>query len=75
VALDANRYDVAEMWFRRAERIDPRNAKTHFLLAKILWAEGRREGAQREIDFALQLEPKRREFNELKQELTSDSQP
>jgi tetratricopeptide (TPR) repeat protein len=75
MALEDHNYDAAETWFRRALLVEPRNAKTHFLLAKILWAEGRREGAQREIDFALQLEPKRREFNELKQELTSDSQP
>jgi hypothetical protein len=75
MALEDHNYDAAETWFRRALLVEPRNAKTHFLLAKILWAEGRREGAQREIDFALQLEPKRREFNELKQELTSDSLP
>ena len=75
MALEDHNYDAAETWFRRALLVEPRNAKTHFLLAKILWAEGHREGAQREIDFALQLEPKRREFNELKQELTSDSQP
>ena len=75
MALEDHNYDAAETWFRRALLVEPGNAKTHFLLAKIFWAEGRREGAQREIDFALQLEPKRREFNELKQELTSDSQP
>jgi Flp pilus assembly protein TadD len=74
MALDANRSDVAEMWFRRAERIDPHNAKTHFLLAKTLLAKGSRQAAQLEIDTAIRLRPGQREFNQLRQQIATDSQ-
>jgi Flp pilus assembly protein TadD len=74
VALDANRSDVAEMWFRRAERIDPHNAKTHFLLAKTLLAKGSRQAAQLEIDTAIRLRPGQREFKQLRQQIETDSQ-
>jgi Flp pilus assembly protein TadD len=73
MALDANRYDVAEMWLRRAERIDPHNAKTHFLLAKALLAKGNRQAAQLEIDTAIRLRPGQREFKQLKQQIEIDS--
>jgi Flp pilus assembly protein TadD len=73
MALDANRYNVAEMWLRRAESIDPHNAKTHFLLAKALLAKGNGQGAQLEIDTALRLRPGQREFKQLKQQLETDS--
>jgi Flp pilus assembly protein TadD len=73
MALDANRSDVAEMWFRRAERIDPHNAKTHFLLAKTLLAKGSRQAAQLEIDTAIRLRPGQREFKQLRQQIESDS--
>src|SRR5205823_1751838 len=36
IAFDAKEYAEAEKWFRHAEDVDPRNAKTHFLLAKTL---------------------------------------
>jgi Flp pilus assembly protein TadD len=74
MALDANRYDVAEMWLRRVERLDPRNAKTHFLLAKVLLAKGNRQAAQLEIDTAIRLRPDQYEFKQLRQQIETDSQ-
>ncbi len=74
MALDANRCDAAEMWFGRAERIDPHNAKTHFLLAKTLLAKGNRQAAQLEIDTAIRLRPGQREFKQLRQQIETDSQ-
>jgi tetratricopeptide (TPR) repeat protein len=73
MALDANRYDAAEMWLRRAESIDPHNAKTHFLLAKALLAKGNRQAAQLEIDTAIRLRPGQREFKQLRQQIETDS--
>jgi len=74
MALDASRYGAAEMWLRRAENIDPHNAKTHFLLAKALLAKGNRQAAQLEIDTALRLRPSQREFKQLRQQIETDSQ-
>ena len=39
IALEASQFGEAERWFRYAENIDPRSAKTHFLLAKTLLKE------------------------------------
>jgi hypothetical protein len=69
ISLEEHRYDLAEGWLRRAENIDPRNAKTHFLLASALWAQGSREAAAAEIDTALQLRPGQSEFNRLKEQI------
>lgn len=71
IALEQNRYDVAETWLRQAERIDPRNAKTHFLLAKSLLGEGNRDAASAEIETALQLRPDQREFTDLKEKIAT----
>src|SRR5207244_3773949 len=68
IALDAKEYDEAEKWFRRAEDVDPRNAKTHFLLAKTLLAKNDRSDAGTEIDVAIQLQPDQAEFKELKKQ-------
>ena len=71
-ALEANQFDEAEKWFRRAENIDPRNPKTHFLLAKVLLTTGSHEAAKSEIDVAIRLQPEP-EFRELKQSIETDS--
>ncbi|PYL18783.1 MAG: hypothetical protein DME30_02325 [Verrucomicrobia bacterium] len=73
IALDAKEYGEAENWFRRAEDVDPRNAKTHFLLAKTLLAKNDRRGAQIEIDTAIGLKPDQPEFKELKKQIEENS--
>ncbi|PYK31681.1 MAG: hypothetical protein DME57_02815 [Verrucomicrobia bacterium] len=73
LALDAKQFDEAENWFRRAEAVDPRNAKTHFLLAKTLLAKSDRNGARAEIDTARQLNPDQTEFSALQREIEQNS--
>lgn len=60
--------------FRRAEDVDPRNPKTHFLLAKTLFAKNDRHAAQTEIDQATKLKPNQPEFIALKHEIEGKSQ-
>jgi tetratricopeptide (TPR) repeat protein len=73
IALDATDYDAAELWFRRAADVDPRNAKTHFLLAKALLAKNDRGSAQNEINAAISLKAGQPEFLELKKEIDQAS--
>src|SRR6266704_2644860 len=74
IALDAKKYPEAEKWFRHAEDVDPRNAKTHFLLAKSLLAKNDLRAARVEIDAAIALKPEQPEFRALKQQIEEDSQ-
>ncbi len=73
IALEASQFDEAESWFRQVENIDPRNAKTHFLLAKTLLKENDPAAARAEIETALRLKPEQPEFNALKEEIESKS--
>jgi Flp pilus assembly protein TadD len=72
IAMETNRYDLAESWLRRAEEIDPRNAKTHFLLATALFAQGSREAAAAEINTAIQLKPGEILFSQLKERIAAN---
>ncbi len=74
MALDAGRYQAAENWLRRAEHIDPREPKTHFLLARTLLAQGDRRAAQAEIDLAVRLKPDQLEFRQLSEQMETGSQ-
>ena len=74
IALDAKEYPEAEKWFRHAEDVDPRNAKTHFLLAKTLLAKNDRQGARTEIETAIGLNPDQPEFKALKQQIEENAQ-
>jgi tetratricopeptide (TPR) repeat protein len=73
IALNAFQYGDAESWFRRAENVDPRNAKTHFLLAKTLLAKSDRQAARTEIETAIGLNPDQPEFKALKQQIEENS--
>jgi cytochrome c-type biogenesis protein CcmH/NrfG len=66
LALNAQNYDFAENWFRRAERIDPRNSKIHFLLATTLVDKGDYNRAETELEMAIALNPTQHEFTQLK---------
>jgi tetratricopeptide (TPR) repeat protein len=67
MALNTGRYDEAENWLRQAEEVDPNNAKTHYLLAQVLLAAHDLENAHKEIDRALELDPKQPEFSRFRQ--------
>jgi Flp pilus assembly protein TadD len=69
LALEEQHVDAAEKWFRRALSLDPRNAKTHFLLARALQAQGDLETARREAEVALQLQPRQPEFEQLRAQI------
>jgi hypothetical protein len=73
MALETNHYDIAEAWLRQAEKIDPRNAKTHFLLSKVLLGKGDRQAAQSEALSATALDPSQPEFKQLSDELRNGS--
>lgn len=69
IALNRNSYDEAESWLMKAEQSDPKDAKTHYLLAKTFEMEGDRDRAGQEINIAVQLEPTRPEFQELRAQI------
>jgi hypothetical protein len=69
LALQENHAEEAEDWFRKALAQDPRNAKTHYLLAKTLCAAGDRHSASLEIEKAIQLSPSQSEFTELRESI------
>ena len=73
IALETYQFDEAEKWFRHAEDVDPRNGKTHFLLAKTLLAKNDRAAARTEIERAIELKPNQPEFTALKQEIEGNS--
>ena len=74
IAFDASQFDEAEKWFRRAEDVDPRNPKTHFLLAKTFLAKNDPASARTEIEAAIQLKPDQAEFTALRQQIEQGSQ-
>jgi tetratricopeptide (TPR) repeat protein len=67
--LERGRYGDAELWFRRAKDVDPRNAKTYYLLAKTFLAESNRPAATNAIEKAIKLNPEQREFAALREEI------
>jgi tetratricopeptide (TPR) repeat protein len=71
MALNSGQYESAEEWFRRAEKVEPRNPKTHFLLARTLLAKRSYEGAQAEIDVAIALNPDQTEFKDLRKKIVA----
>ena len=73
IALEENRYDLAEDFLRRAETIEQSNAKTHFLLAKALLGKGDHRAAQIEAARAINLRPNQPEFRELQAQLAQQS--
>jgi hypothetical protein len=75
IAFDQQRWDAAETWFRRAIDVDPRNGKTHFLLAKTLLTGGNASAARMEIDRALELMSSQPEFISLRNEIQSLQRP
>jgi tetratricopeptide (TPR) repeat protein len=69
IAFDQNELAESEQWLRRAMIVDPRNAKTHFLLARTLFRKGDRSTAHIEVQQALALNPTQREFVALRNEI------
>lgn len=67
--LERGRYGDAELWFQRARDVDPRNAKTYYLLAKTFLAESNRPAATSAIEKAIKLNPTQPQFRVLSEEI------
>ena len=67
LALEEERWRLAQYFLRQALRQNSGEATTHFLLAKSLMGERDREGARAEIETAIRLQPEQQEFQRLKQ--------
>ena len=75
IAMREKDWTWAENYFRGALKIEPRNAKTHYLLAKTLFEKGDRNAAGLEIEQALKISPNQREFGELKDQIDNGMAP
>jgi Tfp pilus assembly protein PilF len=75
IALDDHRPAEAKEYFLKALKQEPKNAKTHFLLAKAELALGNTEGARIALAHALEREPDRTEFRQLQEEIDRRAQP
>jgi len=64
LSLKANRVGDAVAWGRRLAALAPGNAQAHHLYGVALQAEGDREGARREFEQTLRLEPNHYEARE-----------
>jgi Flp pilus assembly protein TadD len=69
LALDGNQPAVAVDYLRHAVTQEPRNAKTHYLLAKALAASGNQSEARAEAARALELDSAQPEFKTLNDQL------
>ena len=75
IAMREKDWNWAENYFRAALKIEPQNAKTHYLLAATLFEKGDRIGARLEIEQALKVSPNQREFGELKDKIDKGIAP
>jgi tetratricopeptide (TPR) repeat protein len=75
IELENGNLDRARQYLEQALVEAPNDAKTHYLLAKTLYAKGDLAGAREAIDKALLLKPKQREFVELRAQLNKIHSP
>ncbi|PYI94700.1 MAG: hypothetical protein DME97_00295 [Verrucomicrobia bacterium] len=72
LALSDSQPVEAVDYFRRALVLEPRNAKTHYLLAKALDLTGNRDAARNEAARAAELVPDQPEFTALQDQLSGN---
>ena len=72
LALDDDQPAAAVDYFRQALALEPRNAKTHYLLAKALDLAGNREEARVEAARAVELGPDQPEYKALQDQLSGN---
>ena len=72
LALSENRAAGAVDYFRRSLVMEPRNAKTHYLLAEALDRAGKRPEARGEAARAVELDPSQPEFKTLQNQLSEN---
>jgi tetratricopeptide (TPR) repeat protein len=69
IALQDHRADQAIGWLAHALTLNPRNGKTHFLLAKALLLKGNTNAARAEINQAIAISPSQIEFQKFRSAL------
>jgi tetratricopeptide (TPR) repeat protein len=69
LALEEERWHLAEYFLRQALQRNSSEATTHFLLARSLMGDCNREGAREEIENAIRLQPGQPEFLALRDQL------
>jgi tetratricopeptide (TPR) repeat protein len=74
LALNENHPVEAASYFQRALALEPRNAKTHYLLAKAFDLAGNRADARTEAARAVELDPAQPEFKALQDQLAGNGQ-
>jgi tetratricopeptide (TPR) repeat protein len=73
LALEEKRWSRAANFFAKAVQQDPRDAKTHYLLARAQLKRGNTDAARAEIETALQLKPHEPEFLAAQAEISKAS--
>lgn len=66
LSLGEQQWDGAIRFFEAALEVEPKDAKTHYLLARALFASGQRARALRAVELAIQLDHAQPEFAELR---------
>ncbi len=75
VALDTGRWDTAVELFEAAITAEPRDAKSHYLLAQAQFKSGNLKDADHEVRKALELKPDQPEFKMLWDEIQQQTAP
>lgn len=72
LAMEEQRWELAEKFFAASIAADPQDAKRHYLLARARYERGDKAGAKDALSRALSLRPAQREFLELQQKLNEE---
>jgi len=71
IAMEEKRWPLAEKFFAAAIESEPDDAKTHYLLARVYAEDNKPVDARTEIETALRLRPKQKQFLELRDKLNA----
>ncbi len=69
LAMEEKRWPLAEKFLGAAIEAEPTDAKTRYLLARVLFEQGKLDPARTEIGIALRARPNQKEFLELQEKL------
>lgn len=71
LAMEEKRWPLAEKFFTAAIETEPDDARTHYLLARVLAEDNKPDPARAELETALRLRPNQKQFLELRDKLAS----
>jgi len=72
IAMEEKRWPLAEKFLAAAIDTEPDDAKAHYLLARVYAEDNKPAAARAEIETALRLRPKQKQFLELRDKLTGE---